>query len=428
MNFLQDRQVIIGVTKKKYNQGIPQGSCLGPILWNLYINDVLKIDLGPNSAIQAFADDIVVMFSAPATFHFSTICPTQLNKIQDWISALQVLSGIPPISYTLRSLQKIFYIRTLRKDIQIGDNTYRAEDLEEDTTFMAPWMKTRTPWRDLQPVEGGHCIYTDGSKKEDRVGSAIVLLKENVENYHHYWRLNDEATVFMAELHAIHKAIEFLSDNSLANAKIISDSRSVLMALDNPANNSPAIFTVKELLKVAQYPIEMVWTKAHIGITGNELADAYAKLGTEKPVIDSFHRLPISFIKKKLKESITTTWQQQWSTSTKGRDVHQLCPTINLNRIHGNFYLNQIITGHGAIGTHQHRFFNANSVCLCGVEEDKSHIVYKCKRWTKLRKKYFPVNYQQQTLLQLLSNKKARTGMECIMKEKLSAIMQDEFT
>ncbi|GIY54772.1 uncharacterized protein CDAR_391081 [Caerostris darwini] len=170
----------------------------------------------------------------------------------------------------------------------------------------------------------------------------------------------------------------------------------------------------------------MVWTKAHIGITGNELADTYAKLGTKKAVIDSFHRLPISFIKKKLKEINKTTWQQQWLASNKGRDVYQLCPTINLNRIHGNFYLNQIITGHGAIGTHQSRFFNANPVCLCGAEEDKIHIVYNCKQWTKIRKKFFPMNYQQQTFLQLLSNKKARTGMECIMKEKLSAIMQVE--
>ncbi|GIY54774.1 hypothetical protein CDAR_391091 [Caerostris darwini] len=89
---------------------------------------------------------------------------------------------------------------------------------------MAPWKKTRTPWRDLQPVEGGLCIYTDGSKKKDRVGSAIVLLKENVETYHQYWRLNDEATVFMAELHAIKKAIEYISNNSILDAKIISDS------------------------------------------------------------------------------------------------------------------------------------------------------------------------------------------------------------
>ncbi|GIX86121.1 RNase H domain-containing protein [Caerostris extrusa] len=146
---------------------------------------------------------------------------------------------------------------TLKEDLQIGDNIYRAEHLEEDAVFSAPWNKTRIPWRNLQPVEGAFCIYTDGSKKEDRVGSAIVLLQDNVEIHHQHWRLNDEATVFMAELHAIKKAIEYIASNSFLSVKIISDSRSVLMALDNPANNSPAILHVKQLLQDTPSKIEM---------------------------------------------------------------------------------------------------------------------------------------------------------------------------
>ncbi|GIY60240.1 hypothetical protein CDAR_235051 [Caerostris darwini] len=121
----------------------------------------------------------------------------------------------------------------------------------------------------------------------------------------------------MAELHAIKKAIEYIINNSINSAKIISNSRSILIALDNPANNSPAILQVKELLNNMPSTIEMVWTKAHIGVNGNELADTYAKLGTEKTVTDSFHRLPTSFIKKKLNEINKSTWQQQWSTSNK---------------------------------------------------------------------------------------------------------------
>ncbi|GIY96625.1 hypothetical protein CEXT_732421 [Caerostris extrusa] len=59
--------------------------------------------------------------------------------------------------------------------------------------------------------------------------------------------------------------------------------------------------------------------KCHI--IGKELADKYAKLGTEKVVVDSFHRLPMNFIRKKLKESNKFTWQQQWSASNKGREI-----------------------------------------------------------------------------------------------------------
>ncbi|GIY89678.1 uncharacterized protein CDAR_84041 [Caerostris darwini] len=119
------------------------------------------------------------------------------------------------------------------------------------------------------------------------------------------------------------------------------------------------------------------------------------------------------------------TWQQSWSSSSKGRDTFQLFPKINLKRIHGNFYINQVITAHGVIGLYQSRCFNTSPVCSCGTsDEDRSHIVFQCPQWANIRKQFFPSNFINLTLLQLLSNKKARTGVEAIMKIKLEKVMK----
>ncbi|GIY36395.1 uncharacterized protein CDAR_392761 [Caerostris darwini] len=218
----------------------------------------------------------------------------------------------------------------------------------------------------------------------------MVIFNEGRQILQQNWRLNDEASVFMAELHAIKMAISNIRDLSIKKAKIVTDSRSVLQALNNPSNTNPSVLGLKELLRYAP-SIEFIWTTAHIGVAGNESADIHAKLGTERPIIDSYYSRPLSLLKSLLLTENLGTWQQLWSTSLKSRDVFQLCPMINLRRIHANFFINQVITGHGAIAKHQARFFGANPDCSCGTAiEDRDHIILHCPQWAEIRKIFPP--------------------------------------
>ncbi|GIY44811.1 hypothetical protein CDAR_403671 [Caerostris darwini] len=52
------------------------------------------------------------------------------------------------------------------------------------------------------------------------------------------------------------------------------------------------------------------------------------------------------------------------------------------------------------------------------------HIIFKCELWKEIRGKYFPNNFKDQYLFQLLTNKQVRTGIEQIMKKKLENILE----
>ncbi|GIY26811.1 RNase H domain-containing protein [Caerostris darwini] len=174
-------------------------------------------------------------------------------------------------------------------------------------------------------MEEGCCIYTDGSKMNIRFGCAIVSLFNSIEQHHELGRFSDEATVFMAELKAIEAAINYATSNLISYAKIITDSRLVLQALNNPNNDYPPIRHLKSILTSSVTKFELIWTRSHIGVVGNELVDSYAKQATLKEDIDFHLNTTFNYIKKAAHSAIKIEWQQQWTNSVKGRSVHESC-------------------------------------------------------------------------------------------------------
>ncbi|GIY22800.1 RNase H domain-containing protein [Caerostris darwini] len=220
--------------------------------------------------------------------------------------------------------------------------------------------------------------------------------------------------------------VNLVVSRGLSDATIITDSRSALLALENPLNTTPSVSEVKGILQEYIHSIKFMWTRAQVGTAGNEAADAYAKLSTEKDSIDCHLALSKSHIKHLLLQDTLQQWQSCWNTSLKGRAGFELCPVVNLKRLHGNFYINQLITDHGALAKYQGKFFHKDEVCPCGkAVEDRLHLVFHCERWQDFRDKCFPKNFRHLSLLQLLLCKTVRTALEAIMKKKLEVLLQE---
>ncbi|GIY94717.1 uncharacterized protein CEXT_638731 [Caerostris extrusa] len=174
---------------------------------------------------------------------------------------------------------------------------------------------------------------------DQKTGSAFAVYQDGEEISHVSVRLNDEATVYIAELNGIDLAVNYVLEHNYVKVDIITDSWSVLQALSNPTNSCPLIWRLKGKLKNSTSKISLKWTKAHIGTLENESADVYAKYLTTKEEIDIYFKIPTSFVKRLINQEIRTDWQTLWRDSVKGRPVYSIFPKVNLKRVQGIFTL-----------------------------------------------------------------------------------------
>ncbi|GFX25563.1 probable RNA-directed DNA polymerase from transposon X-element [Trichonephila clavipes] len=194
--------------------------------------------------------------------------------------------------------------------------SYYSKACTPESTYRTLYLEHRELFSDYEP------IFTDGSKSESHVGSAVVSLSTVITD-----ALPISASIYTAELHALRIALEHISLSCGKKFIIYTDSLSALQSIVSLHSSShPILVDITYALAnhLKKKDIRFCWIPGHAGITGNELADTAARSAT-----GSSERFPIphSDLKACFRLKLQSVWQSNWDQQTENK-LHSIMPIL----------------------------------------------------------------------------------------------------
>ncbi|XP_071579160.1 uncharacterized protein [Temnothorax nylanderi] len=249
-------------------------------------------------------------------------------------------------------------------------------------------------------------IFTDGSYNENsRSTGASIVICDQVTAYK--MSLHYQCSSYTAEAFAVKSALQIMKMQHAERKKdivIFSDCKSVLQAIYNNHINvhknkyiTEARILIYELEVVHGKNVVLVWIPAHVGITGNEMADALAKEAANEEA-DPTIEIPVGDLMKCARRE---TWDATQLSITresvyKGAFYFQnfydraaVIPwfrEVNAERYFVTL-LNRLRANHYNLGASLKRKGYVDTArCECGYEnEDLQHLLTRCHKYDAKR-------------------------------------------
>ncbi|GFT92384.1 RNase H domain-containing protein [Trichonephila clavipes] len=274
--------------------------------------------------------------------------------------------------------------------------SYYSKACTPESTYRTLYLEHRELFSDYEP------IFTDGSKSESHVGSAVVSLSTVITD-----ALPISASIYTAELHALRIALEHISLSCGKKFIIYTDSLSALQSIVSLHSSShPILVDITYALAnhLKKKDIRFCWIPGHAGITGNELADTAARSAT-----GSSERFPIphSDLKACFRLKLQSVWQSNWDQQTENK-LHSIMPILaptapSLSNRREQVIWTRLRLGHTRL-THRHLLLGEPPPYCekCNVSLSVKHILCDCPHSNHLRHQLF--NSVDFTISSILNN------------------------
>lgn len=334
--------------------GVPQGSVLGPLLWNIMYDGILRLELPEKTTIVGFADDIAIVVTAKHIHEIEAAINAAVAKIKNWLVANELqLADHKTEAVLISSRKKVEFV-----SFQVGEQTIVSK---QAIKYLGVMIDNRLKFAE-------HIHYT--SEKASRVQAALSRIMPNIGGPKFVRRLVLSKVISSILLYAApvwaHVMMtqatrrKFTRVQRLSALRVISGFRTI---------SEEAALVIAGML-----PID---------IMADEMTRIYGRRTRDRQALKA--------IKEEERATSMAKWQERWDTSTKGRWTYKLIPSITtwVRRKYGdcNYQLTQFLSGHGGYRKYLHKFGHDDSpMCtLCDEVEDTEHAVFYCRRFRDWR-------------------------------------------
>ncbi|KAI5750100.1 hypothetical protein M8J76_012853 [Diaphorina citri] len=255
----------------------------------------------------------------------------------------------------------------------------------------------------LNKVNCKETFYCDGSKSPQHCGSAFVHEGNTIS-----FKLPNISSSYTAEIIALQKCIQFITQNKYSNPTIFTDSKSLILAIKQRNTSNPLIKNIQEVLhqsKLTGTTTNIVWIPGHSGIAGNELADAGAKNINAQSQCQT---ICAQDLKNVFKNICASNWTREWQQTDKQlrkiKPETQYWPTSSRQKRIEEVIIARLRIGHTRVSHSYLIDKKPRPICdTCHTPLSVAHILIECTKFQVERQKLLP---HPLTLENLLGNNK----------------------
>ena len=357
-DYLKNRRItyetIEGRVTRQVTAGVAQGSILGPDFWNGLYDGLLRLEMPLGVLLVAYADDVAAVITERSPELAQLALNQTMRRVGRWMTdhGLQLATEKTELMFlTRRRIQTILPMRVGTHETETkGEVKYLGVTLDTKMTF----------WPHIQRT---------ARRAADRIASLSRLMANTTGPRPGKRRL------LMATAHSILLYGAEIWADSLKTKKygktmtMVQRQGALRIACSYRTVSAQAVLVVAGVI-----PVDL------LAFERKRIYGSSADIGRKNAAIAE-------------REMTMENWQRRWTEERSGNWTRRLIRDLRpwLERKFGdvNFYVTQLLTGHGYFRRYLHIMNRVRSPdCkYCGHErDDAEHTFFVCDRWTRLRR------------------------------------------